>query len=113
VFINHRPYVDFVRGNLIVGTGTDNNIPLFIEGSPYSTSGTMDIFMNASNSAVVYNNLGLYQYGASGFSYNLPSGLTLYAHCPNSQSIGNSGLNIYNSGIGIYTDNVSMAVRGK
>lgn len=113
VFINHRPYVDFVRGNLIVGTGTDNNIPLFIEGSPYSTSGTMDIFMNASNSAVVYNNLGLYQYGASGFSYNLPSGLTLYAHCPNSQSIGNSGLNIYNSGIGIYTDNFSMAVRGK
>lgn len=109
-FIIHRPYIEFIRGYKAIGTTLTSPFNLYMSGSPLETSGTVDLFMNGADTAIVYNNLGLNEFGVSGVVHS--SGFYLFTHCPESVYLANSGLNLYSSGIGLNTDNLSITVRG-
>jgi hypothetical protein len=109
-FIVHRPYVESLYGYKVIGTNANNSLVLSISGQTPVSSGYMDLYMNGPDSAIVYNNIGLYEFGVTNTVYD--SGLYLYSQCPASITVTNSGLNLYNSGIGISTDNISLMIRG-
>lgn len=108
-FIKHRPYVVMVEGEYVFGSPYRSAIRLFTEGKPYEITANMNLFSNASDSAVVYNTLGLYEYGIIDSS----SGeINLYLQSEAPEVVQDSGLSIYNSGIGTYTDTITLRIRG-
>ena len=86
---------------------------LFIDGQPSLNSGIFNLFSNAANSAIVYNQLGLYQSAILDFASGVPSGLSLYTDCPSGIVISESGFALYASGTGFYPETLDLLVRGK
>jgi len=112
-YIRHRPYIEAINGQYIFGTGENNSISMFIDGQPFVNSGNMNLFSNAANSAIVYNNLGLYQSAVLGIASGVPSGLFLYTDCPSGITISESGFALYASGTGFSPETLSLEIRGK
>jgi hypothetical protein len=113
-FITHRPYIVSVDGKYAYGTPNSGQLRLFIDGKGGDVSGQMNLFNKVDNSAIVYNNLGLYNGAIIDFATNSPSGLYLYIDCPEPISVSESGLCLYTaSGIGLNNDALNLRIRGK
>lgn len=113
IYIRHRPYITSINGEYVFGTELPNNMSLFIDGQPSLNSGIFNLFSNAANSAIVYNQLGLYQSAILDFASGVPSGLSLYTDCPSGIVISESGFALYASGTGFYPETLDLRVRGK
>lgn len=112
-YIRHRPFIQFINGQYVFGTGVNNSLTIFVDGKPFDVSGNMSLFSNAANSAIVYNQLGLYQSAILDFASGVPSGLSLYTDCPSGIEISESGFALYASGTGFYPETLDLLVRGK
>jgi hypothetical protein len=112
-FMQHIPYIVSVDGKYAYGLPESSGMILFINGKQDSSQ-NMNIFTNVDNSALVYNNIGLYSSSILGFASGIPSGLILYTNCPDPTVISESGLSLYMaSGIGQFTDNLNLRIRGR
>ena len=110
-FIGHRPFIQSIDGQYAYGKPDNNSFNLFIKGKQEKEA-PMNMFVDVSNSAFVYNNIGLYNGAILDFASSIPSGLSLYVDCPEPISIS-GGLFLCTSGIGNYTDTLNMRIRGK
>lgn len=110
-FIGHRPFIQSIDGQYAYGKPDNNSFNLFIKGKQEKEA-SMNMFVDVSNSAFVYNNIGLYNGAILDFASSIPSGLSLYVDCPEPISIS-GGLFLCTSGIGNYTDTLNMRIRGK
>ena len=110
-FIGHRPFIQSIDGQYAYGKPLNNSFNLFIDGKQEKEA-LMNMFVDVSNSAFVYNNIGLYNGAILDFASSIPSGLSLYVDCPEPISIS-GGLFLCTSGIGNYTDTLNMRIRGK
>lgn len=110
-FIAHRPFISSIDGKYLYGISPSGSLSLFTK-----SAGILDNSMNFStivdDTAIVYNNLGLYASAVTDIVNNLPSGLILYIN-PDPVSISNSGLTLFASGIGTLTDTLNMRIRGR
>lgn len=113
LYIKHRPYIKSVYGKYAFGEQSDGKLNVFIEGKPNNNSGIINLTMKASDSDIVYNNVGLYQAGILGFASGIPSGLSLYLYSPEGIEISGSTLMLHTSGVGISPDSLNLRVRGK
>ncbi len=71
-FVAHRPYVELVRGELISGTGVNQEFNLITDGQPVPRSGFMNLSIPGPSSDIVYNNMNLYSFGAYVGSGDMP-----------------------------------------
>lgn len=72
-FTAHRPFVEFITGELISGTGVNEEFNLIASGSPVAVSGqTMNLSIPGPSSDIVYNNMNLYSFGAYVGSGDMP-----------------------------------------
>lgn len=117
-YINHRPFINAVYGQMLAGTTTSSGINLSIEGRPLESSGEMNLMALGASRANVYNHIGLRISGvtglwdtSSGISPGEPSGLLLFNNAENPSTLDTSG-NLYVSGnswvvssgdLGLYT----------
>ena len=114
-FIAHRPYVEYIIGSQIYGTGINDFINLYISGEPLITSNDMNLSILGPDSAFVYNNMNLYT--ASWSNVNVGSGNTPlnFAVFGESGVPISGGLNIVISGVDV-TSNLtplSLSTKGK
>ena len=106
-FIAHRPYVEFIKGQLLTGTEESDNINLFIAGEPLSR--TMNLTIIGPDKVNVYNSMNLYT-----TSWTESSGIPLNFTIVGASGVGFSGgLNIVTSGIGEFNSPLSLRIRGK
>jgi hypothetical protein len=101
-FVEHRPYVELIQGELVVGTQNSETFNLLTSGKPVDVSGDMNLFIVGPDSDIVYNNVNLYSFGASGVSsgnmpmfLSVPSGYTndsLNLNLTSTQVIGSLNL---------------------
>ena len=108
-FINHRPYIVLLEGEYLYGTSISNALRLFTEGKPSGLYGAMNLFSNAANSAIVYNNMALY---GSAIIDSTSNNINLYLNSEPPNIIQESGLYLYCSGVGIDTDTITLSIRG-
>lgn len=113
IYIRHRPYITDIFGEYLFGTELPRIMPLFVNGEPNLNSGIFNLFSSVPNSAIVYNELGLYQSAILDFASGVPSGLSLYTDCPSGIEISESGFALYASGTGFYPETLDLRVRGK
>lgn len=95
-FMQHRPYIEYVRGSYDFGKQINGYSPLFIEGKMIETSGNMPLFAKYHDSLKVYNNMTLYVDSVMG--------------------TGSGNILLYNSGSMpdyIKFDTLNMSVSGK
>jgi hypothetical protein len=110
-FIQHRPFIESINGRIKSGLVHTNAIRLNTEGRPDEVSGIMNLSTLASDSAFVYNNMGLYNFGVDGIIQE--SGLNLTLELENAPVvIENSGLFLLASGVGQNTDTINLRIRG-
>jgi hypothetical protein len=105
----HRPYIQWIRGALAVGTEDTNYVSMYTNGAvPISTS-QMNLHLLSQESDIVYNSLGLSTKSAyfDTDSINLvTSGV--------SPTVNSGVMNLYSSsGVVLETDILNLAVRGK
>jgi hypothetical protein len=112
-FISNRPFISKIEGAAILGFANNKELFLHSIGNNLESSGSLNLFNNASNTAIVYNNLGLYEYGVIDIVSGVPSGLFLYTDCPSGIIINESGLILHASGTGFSAENLNMRIRGK
>lgn len=112
-YIIHRPFIESINGSYIFGDPLDNGINLFIDGEPQTSSGNMNLFSSVPDSAIVYNELGLYESAILGIASGIPSGLSLFTNSPDPIEISDSGLMLYASGTGFNPETLNLRVRGK
>lgn len=105
-FIKHRPFIESVVGGYLFGTPVDEAFTLVVDGQPPISSGTMNLYMN-SESGIVYNTIGLYEYGIADFG----SG-SLNLHTESPSGLATESVNLY-VGIGTNTETLNMSIRGK
>jgi hypothetical protein len=82
---------------------------LFVDGQPPIADASVNLFSNASNSANVYNTLGLYE---SAIIDSTSDSVDLFLKSEAPDFIQESGLNLYSSGIGFNTDTMTLRIRG-
>ena len=88
-FVAHRPYVEYVRGELISGTGVNQEFNLIASGSPVSVSGQIiNLSIPGPSSDIVYNNVNLYSFGSYVGSGDMPLYMQVYS------GIYNNSLNL-------------------
>ena len=105
-FIAHRPYVESVQFSLANGNEENDNMQLFIDGKPVEKSGVMNLVLSGDPSAIVYNNVNLYNFGVSG----APSGsMNLFLDAPSGYSSGTMNLVVGNQYV---TDSLELRIRG-
>ena len=105
-FVAHRPYVESVLFTLADGTEVTDSMQLIIGGKPIEDSGILPLVLSGDPSAIVYNNVNLYNYGVSGS----PSGsFNLFLDAPSGYSSGNMNLVIGNNYV---TENLELRIRG-
>lgn len=112
-FITHRPFIKEITGKYLFGTPMEKYLRLYTEGHGVKINESMNLFNAADNSAIVYNNLGLYTSAILGFASGVPSGLTLFSNAPDPTVISESGLTIYVSGAPIINNSFDLRIRGK
>ena len=116
-FIEHRPYIQLVYGDVIYGTPQNDIIYLYTDGSVPPASSAMNLYTVGPDSAYVYNNMGLYVPSVLGIASGaIPSGLFLYLDSPPGVSVSGaipSGMFLYTSGQGITNEQLNLRVRGK
>jgi hypothetical protein len=108
-FIAHRPYVEFIRGQIAKGTEENDNINLFISGTPPSNSGQINLSILGPDRATVYNSMNLYTETFTSFS-GIPLNLSVTGE---SGILISGGLNIVMSGIGENYSPLNLRIRGK
>lgn len=96
-YINHRPYISAVYGQMMAGTKFTNGIRLFTEGRPNEASGNINMMVLGSGRANVYNDIGLNTFGTTGYASGIPSGLYLFNNAESPLALNDSG-NLYVSG---------------
>jgi len=92
-YVNHRPFIQQIRGVYEFGVKNIGRLNLYSDGKPFSSSGVINMFNKAPLIGNVYNNLGLYsisQLDSSGI-------LNLYASGINTDNI-NEYINMVCSG---------------
>ena len=105
-FIAQRPYVESVQFVLKDGFPVDDSMQLFIDGEAVKQSGSMNLVLSGDPSAIVYNNMNLYNFGV----LNAPSGgMDLFLDAPSGYSSGTMNLVIGNQ---IATDSLELRIRG-
>jgi len=105
-YIAQRPYVESVQFVLKDGIEVNDSMQLFIDGEPVKQSGSMNLLLSGDPSAIVYNNMNLYNFGV----LNAPSGgMDLFLDAPSGYSSGTMSLVIGNQ---IATDNLELRIRG-
>lgn len=110
-FIQHRPFIESINGRIKSGTVHTNALRLNTEGRPDESSGIMNLSTFGSDSAFVYNNVGLYNFGVEGIVQE--SGLNLTLELENAPvTIENSGLFLFASGVGQNTETLNLRIRG-
>lgn len=108
--IQHRPFIFGVDGVILNGEIKTNALRLNTEGRPDESSGVMNLSVLAEDTANVYNNVGLYNFGVDGIVQN--SGLHL-TNLASSAPVENSGeLLLFASGIGTINSDINLRVRG-
>lgn len=110
-FVQQRPYIESVDGQIIYGITNSGYIPLFIEGERFVSS-NMNIFANVQDTGNVYNSLGLYNGAVTDIISAPISGISLYVHSPDPTVVSNSGLNMFVSGVGVTPNNMITYIRG-
>ena len=80
-FTAHRPLIQEITGKYVHGTPEKGLLRLFASGQGPMTSGSLPLYNQAKDSAIVYNNLGLYASASLGSVSGVfeGSGLTLYS----------------------------------
>lgn len=110
-FMQQRPFIESVDGQIVYGTQTSGFLPLFIDGERFVSS-NMNISYNVEDKANVYNSLGLYNGAVQDIITATPSGINLYSHAPDPIVVSSSGLNMIVSGVGISVNNMNVYIRG-
>ena len=107
-FVAHRPFVEYVTGDLLPGTPVNATLNLHISGAPHPVSGSMNLTIPGPSSAYVYNNMGLNLNAVSGLSSGtLPLAI-------NSFSLPSSVLNLRVEGRDAGTSGtLNLSLRGK
>ena len=106
-FVAHRPFVEYVTGDLLPGTPVNTTLPLLISGVPHPISGSMNLTIPGPSSAYVYNSVELVTFGCSGVSSGT---LPLYVDAPSGTSSGILNLNVASTQT---TEQLNLRVRGK
>jgi hypothetical protein len=106
-FVAHRPYVEYVTGDLLPGTPINATLQLFVSGAPVPNSGAMNLMLSGVPSAYVYNSMELLTLGCSGLS---SGSMPLYVDAPSGISSGVLNLNLTSTQT---TDQLNLRVRGK
>ena len=80
-FSAHRPLIQEITGKYVFGTPEKGLMRLFASGQGPITSGSIPLYNQAQDSAIVYNNLGLYASSVRGSVSGVfeGSGLSLYS----------------------------------
>ena len=80
-FTAHRPLIQEITGKYARGNPEKGLMRLFASGQGPIASGSLPLYNQAKNSAIVYNNLGLYASSSLGSASGVfaGSGLTLYS----------------------------------
>ena len=80
-FTAHRPLIQEITGKYVHGTPEKGLLRLFASGQGPIASGSLPLYNQAKDSAIVYNNLGLYASASLGSVSGVfeGSGLTLYS----------------------------------
>jgi len=106
-FVAHRPYVEYVRGELISGTGVNQEFNLIASGSPVSVSGQIiNLSIPGPSSDIVYNNVNLYSFGSYVGSGDMPLYMQVYS------GIYNNSLNLNLTSTQTIA-NLNLRMRGK
>ena len=106
-FVAHRPFVEYVTGDLLPGTPVNATLNLHISGAPHPVSGSMNLTIPGPSSAYVYNSVELVTFGCSGLSSGT---LPLYVDAPSGTSSGILNLNVASTQT---TEQLNLRVRGK
>lgn len=109
-FIQHRPFIKSVDGVILAGKIHTNALRLAVEGRPDEASGIMNLYSNAADSANVYNNLGLYNFGVDGIVQE--SGLNLVLELESAPIESSGQLWLFASGIGQSVGEMNLRTRG-
>lgn len=106
-FVAHRPFVEYVTGDLLPGTPVNATLNLHISGTPNPVSGSMNLTIPGPSSAYVYNNVDLVTFGSSGIS---SGSMPLYTEAPSGVASGALNLNMTSTKT---TEQLNLRVRGK
>jgi hypothetical protein len=107
-FVAHRPYVEYVTGDLLPGTPINATLRLFVSGAPVPNSGAMNLMLSGVPSAYVYNSMELFTLGCSGLS----SG-SMPMHVSGAMSTNNSLNLVLPSSFPLPTSILNLRLRGK
>ena len=110
-FVQQRPYIESVDGQIVYGINNSGSLPLFIEGERFVSS-NMNMFANVQDVGNVYNSLGLYNGAVMDIISGPISGINLYVRSPDPTVVSNSGLNLFVSGVGVIPNNMITYIRG-
>lgn len=106
-FVAHRPYVEYVTGDLLPGTPVNATLRLFVSGVPVPNSGSMNLVLSGVPSAYVYNSMELLTVGCSGLS---SGSMPLYVEAPSGIGSGVLNLNVTSTQT---TEQLNLRLRGK
>lgn len=103
-FSAHRPLIQEITGKSLVGELNTGVLHLFASGQGPLSSGKMPLYNQGNNSAVVYNNLGLYATSMDGSVSGVFAGSGLNIHL-------DARATVYNN-LGLYITTVDGSVSG-
>jgi hypothetical protein len=112
-FIAHRPYVEYIRGDLAFGPETNGSLNLVTSGEPPQLNSNINLSLLGPDSAFVYNTMNLAttswsqtQVGSGNPPFNLVT----------SGNVGvpfSGGLNLVTSGNTTSSTQINLRIRGK
>ena len=103
----HRPFVEYVTGDLLPGTPVNATLNLHISGTPHPVSGSMNLTIPGPSSAYVYNNVDLVTFGCSGIA---SGSMPLYVEAPSDIGSGVLNLNVTSTQT---TEQLNLRLRGQ
>jgi hypothetical protein len=107
-YVEHRPVIEAVQGYLTQGEEEVNLMRLSTFGRGPLEDGTISLYVD-SEGGTVYNNIGMYTGGISGFGSGT---MPLMAYCQ-SGILHTSTVNMVASGAGLNIDTLGLRTRGK
>jgi hypothetical protein len=113
-FIQHRPFIKSVNGQYAYGAPNSGIMSLYVLSNNPPEAENMNIFTQVDDSAIVYNNIGMFTGAVKDIVSSSPSGLYLYTDCPDPITVSSSGLSLFTaSGTGSENQSLNMRIRGK
>lgn len=113
-FAEHRPFIEFVRGDMAIGTPANSYMSLYTDGQIPAPSSAINLNISGSGFLNVYNNMNLYSAdGVSGItdsSWTYP-GMYLYLATNEHQSSGS--LNLFIADPKELDNSLNLRIRGK